>query len=115
MWAVWQAIRLHSQGPGGVLMARPEFHDGDVVMLCWHLFECAAKGHELSWKGLTWHGRFEPAHPFRRMDGTEGACSFVMRCGTCAKLPETSVNYVEEVWRRGQLHVADFVKKKAAG
>lgn len=90
-------------------MPRPEFRDGDVVMICSHLYKRATLGHDILWKLVTVGGRFESRRGFTREDGTDGASDFHVSCGRCAGRPDA--DYVEEFYRHGQLHVADFCRK----
>lgn len=90
-------------------MERPEFRDGDVVMICSHLYKRATLGHDISWKLVTVAGRFEPRRGFIREDGTDGASDFHVSCGRCAG--RRDADYVEELYRHGQFHVADFCRR----
>ena len=89
---------------------RPQFEDGDVVMICHHLFEDAREGKDISWAKVRWHGKHIPPKRFIRVDGTGGTYHYAVYCAACAKSPE--VDYIEEVWRNGQLHVADFMAER---
>lgn len=88
--------------------------EGDTVMICKHLFEHARRG-DLPWiplSELPREGRFVPPQRFRRDDGTEGACDFVVYCRACS-FDRKNVDLVEEVVRGGLLHVADFMTRRA--
>jgi hypothetical protein len=90
---------------------KPDFRDGDTVMICRHLFERAARGLlSLPWKSVVWEGRFEH-RLFYRDDGSEGHCNYFVQCGPCSQMKRTEVDYIEEFWQNGHLHVADFCKR----
>lgn len=91
-------------------MPRPEFRDGDIVMICQHLYERACKGHDIAWKVVTCVGRMIPRPAFNRDDGTAGAYDFAVMCGRCARLPLGETLFIEEVFKRGQFHVADHIR-----
>lgn len=79
-------------------------------MICKHLFADARNGHDIPWTRLAWQGRFDPPKDFGRDDGTQGTYAFSVRCGACSKSPADQVQYIEEFYRAGQLHVADFCR-----
>jgi hypothetical protein len=90
------------------MASRPEFREGDVVMVCRHIYEAATRGELLNWTRLKYKGRFEPPCRFNRNDGTSGQLDFAVACVPCSKLPSGEVDYIEERYRDGHLHVADF-------
>lgn len=91
-------------------MPRPDFRNADVVMVCHHIFEDARRG-KLS---IDWHqvqvDSLELPKTFRREDGTTGHANYFIRCAACEKLPAREVDYIEEFWSDGRLHVADFCR-----
>jgi hypothetical protein len=91
-------------------MPRPDFHEKDTVMLCHHLYEDATRGKlSLQWNTLQVEGRFNPPKAFNREDGTKSASHWTVACSECARLPANEIDYVEEIWRHGRLHVADHL------
>lgn len=90
--------------------SRPEFLEGDTVMICEHLYRRACNGHQIAWGLAAWEGRYAPRQEFNREDGTAGACDFVVLCGRCALLPKSDPLLIEEVYLGGQLHVADRMR-----
>lgn len=93
------------------MAVRPEFREGDIVMICSHLFERARMGHDISWKVVSASGRFTPRQAFTRDDGTAGDCDFVVLCGRCRQSDPHEALLIEEVYKRGQFHVADHIRQ----
>ena len=88
-------------------MKTPEFHDGDTVMICKHLYEQACRGEKIKWDGLNYMGRFDPPRKFTREDSSEGHAEFFVSCRPCASGDPHEVDYIEEIVMCGKLHVAD--------
>jgi len=92
---------------------RPHFNEGDTVMLCRHIFDAARAG-QLS---IQWDKVFVEVYPeprkFYRDDGTPGEAKFYVWCAQCSKLKPTERDFIEEFWQGGQLHVADFCKRRS--
>jgi hypothetical protein len=90
---------------------RPDLHEGDIVMLCQHLYERTMKGWDITWGTVHIEGRFVPRHGFDREDGTSGACDFTVTCKQCSTWPWTGdVLLVEEEFKDGEFHVADHIR-----
>ena len=93
-----------------------EFRDGAVVMLCRHVYETACRGEQIDWESLT-HRDLTTAsakdRETQREDGTKFECDHTFRCAECAGLTPHDVLYIEEVYRGGVLHVADFMRRTA--
>jgi hypothetical protein len=93
---------------------RPKFREGDVVMICKHLYEAATRGEMIAWRAVAWEGPFDPPQGFTREDGSTGRAHYGVECSACFKSSEPT-DYIEEVYRNGQLHVADFQCKAHGG
>ena len=94
------------------------FIDGDVVMVCKHIYEkstCRVVQKqdvlraELR-RGGSVSDRFTPPLVFSREDGSGGLLSFTVKCASCVRLQESEIDYIEQHWRDGALRVADFAK-----
>jgi hypothetical protein len=87
--------------------------EGDVVMLCRHLFDeachVARRGQtRLPFPDSYWSRRMSPPKRFEREDGTKGKYDFAVRCDICAM--RRDFDYIEEIWSEGRLHVADIFR-----
>lgn len=88
-----------------------KFRNGDVVMVCKHLYEqssCRVVQQSLS--GAVISRRNIPRRPFIREDGTKGEYDFAALCKECSRLPRNQVDTIEQHYRAGRLLVADFAE-----
>lgn len=90
-----------------------ELREGDVVMLCRHIFEDACQkaldgANRIFVPDSHWSPRMTPPKQFEREDGTVGKADFVVACGVCRSRREFDL--VEEIWQDGRLHVADLLR-----
>ena len=87
---------------------KPNFREGDVVMVCRHVFESARRGNPPDLASLHWD-KPEGPRRFYRGDLTTGLYNFLAKCDACVSADPHSVVYVEEIFLGGLLHVADFL------
>lgn len=97
------------------------FVNGDVVMVCKHIYEqspCRVVQNanvlraELRLGGSV-SLRFSPRQEFVREDGTHGPFDFTVKCAACYRVDEREVDYIEQHWQDGVLKVADFAREVA--
>ena len=88
---------------------KPNFREGDVVMVCRHVFESARRGKPPDLASLHWEKPETPKEFYRAVDGTAGRYNFLAKCDACVSADPHSVDYVEEIFLGGLLHVADFL------
>jgi hypothetical protein len=80
-------------------------------MICCHLFERARRTLSIDWPNVTWAKHEGEARIFRRVDGSAGKGDYYVRCSSCDRKDPKQVDYVEEVFRHGKMHVADFLRE----
>jgi hypothetical protein len=80
---------------------------GDVVMLCRHVFDAAQRGHG-HFPVTEWplYGRRSHPGAFERPNGTKGKYDFLMECDICGNRSE-GLTFIEMLWIDGRLQCAD--------
>lgn len=86
--------------------------EGDIVMLCRHLYESSACRVSPQYLPHLGHiRRFDPPKQFTRDDGTMGRYNVVISCKACS-VESPEFLFVECVISGGGLQTADFMRQR---